>query len=74
MVIGFGSVREAYLIASGKTLEPLGINKKDEMKYIPYFFHFYSLILFLHFKFLLYNDFNGFCFPILAFNVHFFLI
>ena len=31
--------REAYLIERGKTLEPLGINKKDEMYYIPYFVH-----------------------------------
>ena len=26
-----GKAREAYLIKRGKTLEPLGINKKDEM-------------------------------------------
>ena len=48
------------------TLDTLGINRKDEMLYIPYFFHSCLFILFLHFKFLLHNDFNGFCFPILS--------
>ena len=31
--------REAYLIERGKTLEPLGMNKKDEISYSLYFFY-----------------------------------
>ena len=31
--------REAYLIERGKTLEPLGMNKKDEILYSLYFFY-----------------------------------
>ena len=50
-------VREIYIIDKGKTLEPLGTNKKDAWNVI-HFFHLYLFTLFLHFKFLLYNGFN----------------
>ena len=36
--------REAYLIERGKTLEPLGMNKKDEMYYSFYFFYLLTFI------------------------------
>ena len=36
--------REAYLIERGKTVESLGMNKKEEMYYSLYFFYFLSFI------------------------------
>ena len=36
--------REAYLIERGNTLEPLGMNKKNEMSYILHFFYLLSFI------------------------------
>ena len=38
--------REEYVIERGKTLEPLGMNKKDEMSYILYFLCLQSLYYF----------------------------
>ena len=51
--------REPYLIKRGKTLEPLVIDKKDEMLYIPsinlsYLYFFYISNFFD-------NSFNGLC-------------
>ena len=39
--------REAYLIARGNTLQPLGLNKRDEMKYLIPF-----IILYMYFSIL----------------------
>ena len=50
-------VREIYVIDKGKTLGPLGMNKKDAWNVI-HFFHLYLFTLFVHFKFLLYDGFN----------------
>ena len=52
--------REAYLIERGKTLEPLGINKKDEMYYRLYFFSLLSFIFLFRISFN--HHFYGFCF------------
>ena len=57
--------REAYLIERGKTLEPLGMNKKDEMYYSFYFFYLLSFIytIFISVFQISFNHyFNGFCF------------
>ena len=57
--------REAYLIERGKTLEQLGMNKKDEMYYSFYFVYLLSFIytIFISvFKISFNHYFNGFCF------------
>ena len=56
--------REAYLIERGKTIEPLGINKKDENNVIQSLFLLFVIIYFSIFIFQIsFNHyFNGFCF------------
>ena len=51
--------REAYLIGGGKTLEPLGEIRKMKCNTLLLFVFIYPI---LHFKFLVYNGFNEFCF------------
>ena len=61
--------REAYLIEKGKTLEPLGMNKKDEIKYSLYFFY---LLSFIYTRFIFCKVLSITTSTVFVFNVHFF--
>ena len=66
------SVRKAgeeYVIERGKTLEPLGMNKKDEIKYSLYFFY---LLSFIYTSFISCKVLSITTSTVFVFNVHFF--
>ena len=64
--ISVRKAREPYLIKRGKTLEPLVIDKKDEMLYISPFVLFILFYISNFFD----NSFNGLCGSMGGFQVN----